>query len=983
WLDLITFGLGLVQSSIFFDLGMSLPFIFLLLSIVDLVFAVLYYIRYKEPLFSGAFIVSLITIIYLQQWIIPLDVVLYTSIILITTSLLFFITLKMKDYIPFIGAMILLPIMFLSPYILSKTFFLPIAILFLMFPFLEYYISNKISQDASRFNKNLIILSNLSSFLGIIPIGFAVFYTYISGEIFLVMLIFMISFLILLKLRYRETILCPLKDWSLISILIFFIAFFDTIGLNLLILTGLAGIQVFFASFIFFEYVKTQKEKIIQISEFLLLATITIISITKIDFIPKSSLIILPLLVLLISLYRGIRFDHSSIRLFVLGFSVLFIFNFFQQPIFDWVLMPVFLLIAIEGTLCIKKFHETREEPNFDQDISIFAVILEIDLLMLMLGTTTKTEMMYPAIMLVIIAAIITGVQFWKPLSEKFVWVNSTFIITFGLMTLWNEYDPNFTLVLSIATMLPLALEGVSFKTLDRQTNIENLMKSHNFNITLTAAGLTLIILFEELNPFIHSLLLLLGPLFWIIVSSQNKIDNTINTLVTLISPSFIFVFELIFHEALFTPITEEFYLYTTLLTISIPAFILQGQKMLRKEEFTSIKITPIVILSSCFGIILTYSTWVYELELEVVSVLYIIFLILLVISSFIITWEYESILLLVISFLPSILFPHDLDFPQFVTYILPIIPFCFNLGIALRRMKSSLVVKVQESLMVIYLIFFIIFYPLEILEYTVLLAAFLLISWQIIGLFNKRLDQSLLELINFLNTFLVLILLIFIDSYLPETTIIIGPYLLHLKSIFLLITGVIIALSIILTVLSLQVKSEEIKLPILLNGVFVAIFSSFMLFLVSLTIRFTELPFATIEFGLLIVASILFIISFFTSIKPLRIKPQILTGIFLSASLWLLITSFYFQNIEIIFLWLTFAPMSLALYAYKQEKSYLGVGITLYLISGIQLLESILISLQTGVTNWLAILGLIFLGVELVSIGFYTIFEKKSKTSI
>ncbi|MHA1994373.1 MAG: hypothetical protein ACW97Z_07525 [Candidatus Hodarchaeales archaeon] len=976
WVNLITFGLGLVETSVFYDLGGTLQLIFIVFSGIDFTIAFIYFVRYRNPLFSSTFVISIMTIIYLQQWIIPVEPAIYTAIILIATILLILITLITKDLIPSIGTMILVPMMLLSPYILSNTSIIAISILLGSFPLIDVYLSNRARKESLNFNKGLSVLSNVSCLFGIITLGFMVFYGYLPEESYLILLSTLILVLLLLKMRFKQALLFPFRDWTLILILIFFTAFFDMISIDLIILTGIAGILTLFVSYNFFEYTSTKRPNIIQFSEFLLLTALVIISITKIEFIPKSSFFIFPLLSLLILLYRGTDFDHSSIRLFVFGFISLFILSFLLHPSYDWISIPIFSLIALEGTLCVTIFHEMGENESFHIDLSIVTILLEIDLLVLMLGTTTALEMIYPVIMLIIVMLLICGIQVWKPLKENFVWVNSTYLITFGLMTYWNEFEPILTLIIVFMTLIPLVLEKITFKKIDVPAQLERANQSHNFNIALTAVGLTLVILFEELNPVSHAILLLLGPIVWIVVSIRNKIDNSTNLLLIVISPGIIYLFELIIHTTIFTPVTEVIYLYSTLIVIATPAILLQSIKFFKKGSLTENRVNPFIMMTVIYSVLITYSTWIYELDVETVSLLYLVLLVIIVISSFLITWQYESTLLVITTFLPSVMFSYDVDFPQLVLYILPIIPLCFNIGIAFKRMKSVLAVKLHETLMVIYLIFFILMYPVKILEYTIFLATLLLISWQILGTLNRKLDSSLLEITSFLNTILVLTLAMFIDSYLPETILVEGNIILNLNTIFLVLSCLIIALSTILGIIYWQVKQESVKLPILLSGSLVANFLSLLLVIVSLLLRTTDFTLDEIALGFLIISSSLLFLGLLTNFRFTRLNSEIISSVVIATSLWVLITSTFFHNIEVIFLWILFAPILVAHYLHKKEFSYLSVGIVFYTLTSMRLLEIILDSLQTGITNWLGILGLVLLGVELLSIGIYTVLE-------
>jgi len=283
---------------------------------------------------------------------------------------------------------------------------------------------------------------------------------------------------------------------------------------------------------------------------------------------------------------------------------------------------------------------------------------------------------------------------------------------------------------------------------------------------------------------------------------------------------------------------------------------------------------------------------------------------------------------------------------------------------------------------MVIYLIFFIIFYPIKFLEYTALLATLLLISWQLLGILNKKLDPHMLEWTNFLNSILVLVLIIFIESFIPETTVLVGNVVLNLNGIFLGIITAILGISILLIMIYSQIKREIIARPILVSGTLVSSFSALILTGVSLLIRTTDISFEILELGILVLASSLLMGNLVISILITRINTQIFAGITLATSAWVVIVSEYFPNIELIFLWITFAPVLLGFYFKTRDRNYIISGVVFYMITSIRLLAAILNSLQTGVTNWLAIIGLIFLGVELISIGMYKVQEKREPKS-
>jgi len=202
-------------------------------------------------------------------------------------------------------------------------------------------------------------------------------------------------------------------------------------------------------------------------------------------------------------------------------------------------------------------------------------------------------------------------------------------------------------------------------------------------------------------------------------------------------------------------------------------------------------------------------------------------------------------------------------------------------------------------------------------------------------------------------------------------------PSVLNLNTFFLVLSYIMIALSTILSVIYWQVKQESVTLPILLSGSLVANFSSLLVVIGSFFIRTTDLILSAIAFGYLIIFSCFLFLGLVTNFRFTGLNSGIISSVILATSSWVVISSTFFHNIELIFLWILFAPILVAHYLHKKEFIYLALGVIFYTLSSIRLLEMILDSLQTGITNWLGIIGLVLLGVELLSIGIYTILER------
>jgi hypothetical protein len=101
------------------------------------------------------------------------------------------------------------------------------------------------------------------------------------------------------------------------------------------------------------------------------------------------------------------------------------------------------------------------------------------------------------------------------------------------------------------------------------------------------------------------------------------------------------------------------------------------------------------------------------------------------------------------------------------------------------------------------------------------------------------------------------------------------------------------------------------------------------------------------------------------------------------STTVWVILSSLYFSNIELVFLWLFFGPLMILVFLAKQERTVLLVGTIFYLTAGLRLIEFTFTFLLSGIADWITILGLIIFGIELVSLGIYSSISGKKKNTI
>ncbi|MCK4848099.1 MAG: hypothetical protein KAT16_03665, partial [Candidatus Heimdallarchaeota archaeon] len=94
WVNLITFSLGLVEKSIFIDLGINFSLIFIILSAHSIIPSFLYFRRFKENTFSGILSINVVSVLYLFQWIAPVDPILYTVAVYFSVIIVVLIVLK-------------------------------------------------------------------------------------------------------------------------------------------------------------------------------------------------------------------------------------------------------------------------------------------------------------------------------------------------------------------------------------------------------------------------------------------------------------------------------------------------------------------------------------------------------------------------------------------------------------------------------------------------------------------------------------------------------------------------------------------------------------------------------------------------------------------------------------------------------------------------------------------------------------------------
>ena len=973
WINLITFSIGLVEVSVFFRIGQDLTTMFVFLSLVNFLVALLYFTRYKEPLFSSTFITTIMSIIYLLQWIIPIDTTVYTILIFLTTFGVVIISQQAKDMILFIGLTILLPLMFLSPYLLSNSIVIAIIILLVSFPYLGAILQKLVIKKREK--KDLIVksLGELCSTFGMLNVGFSVFYSHLPPILSIVILAIPVIGFLILKVIRPDFQRLPLRDGSTSLFLLFTLVFFDFIINDLLILFGVAFLLILYSTFTVFEYATIQQQNIQHYAEFLLLLSLLVVSLTNLLFIWKICLLIIPLLTLLILIQQKKTINHLVARGFVFGSEILILVAFLQAPAFDWLVIPIFSIIIIIGVSIIFIFYKENRKNEYSFDLAIFSLIFEATLLVMMLWTKSSIEMLYPAIILLTLASIITILQLRQKITPNFLWLNSTFIVCFGLMTYWNEFEVSWTVFAAFLLILPMIIEGFLAKGIENFSTTNTIVKSRNLNISLTAIGLALIILFEELDPISHAVLFFIIPIAWMVMFLYDERSfNSVSELLIIVFPGIIFTFEMLLKQEIFTPITDNMYLYLTLTAFSIPVIALQVEHFLLKRTKTTIN--PLIIGTALASLIIMVAFWTYELQPAENLMLVFGLVFALIISIFLIKWQYESILLLLVSFLPSTLYAGYIDFPStFAFHLIPIFPILFNFIMGLIYMKTDLSAKLHEFLMLVYFGFFILFNPIQLIEYTTALIALFYASWLFLGFIKRRINQSVLISTNLLNSAFVLVLMVFIDPLVSEFFIQEMGIELPLRTTLISLTLVMMALITLLHLVRWQLTEINTEFSFLMAFTLIFNSSAFMLSLVQFLIRTTEITLSTIVFGILAGFTILLIFSLISYIRINRVKTDISLASTYTTAVWVLLSSIFFTNVELVFLWFFFAPLLILVFLAKQEKFIVLLGIGFYFLAGLRLIELTLEFLLSGKAEWVTILGLIVFGIELVSLGIYS----------
>ncbi|MFX1283589.1 MAG: zinc ribbon domain-containing protein [Promethearchaeota archaeon] len=979
WTNLITFSLGLVEVSVFFQFGLNFTTMFVFLSLVNFLVSLLYFMRYREPLFSSTFITTIMSIIYLLQWIIPIDITSYTILIFLTTFGVIFVSQQTKDMILFIGLTILLPLMFLSPYLLSNSIVIAIIILLVSFPYLNAILQKFVIKEPEK--KDLIIksLGDLCSTFGTLNVGFSVFYGHLPPILSIVILAFPVIGFIILKVIRPNFQRLPLRDGSTSVFLLFTLVFFDFIIKDLLVLFGVAFLLILYSTFTIFEYASIQQQNLQHYAEFFLLLSLLVVSLTNLLFLWKICLLLIPLLTLLILITQKKAINHHVARGFVFGSEILILVAFLQTPAFDWPVIPIFTIIIIIGVSIIFIFYKENRKNEFSLDLAVFSLISEGTLLVMMLWTKSSIEMLYPAIILLALTSIITISQIRQKISPNFLWLNSTFIVCFGLMTYWNEFDIRWTVSVTFLLILPILIEGLLAKSTENLSAAETIVKNRNLNISLTAIGLALIILFEELDPISHAVLFLIIPIVWIAIYLFDKLNfNSVSELLIIVFPGIIFTLEMLLKQEIFTPITDNMYLYLTLITFSIPVIVLQVEHFLLRR--TKITINPLIIGTALASLIIMVAFWTYKFQPEENLMLVFGLIFALIISVFLIKWQYESILLLLVSFLPSTLYAGYIDFPStFAFHLIPIFPILFNLIMGLIYIRTDLSAKLHEFLMLIYFGIFILFNPIQMIEYTTALFTLFYTSWLFLGLIKRKISQVVFISTNLLNSIFVLVLMVFIDPLVSELFIQELGIDLPFKTTLISLTLVMMALVTLFHIISWQLTENTIEYSFLMAFTLIFNSSAFILSSVQFLIRTTEITLNTIVLCILSGFTILLILFLISYARIKRLKTDISLACTYTAAIWVLLSSIYFPNIELVFLWLFFAPLMILVFiSTRKRKEIVLLGIIFYFFVGLRLIEHILEFLLAGTTEWSTIFGLIIFGIELVSLGIYSSISAK-----
>ncbi|MHA2245975.1 MAG: zinc-ribbon domain-containing protein [Candidatus Hodarchaeales archaeon] len=982
WINLITFSIRLVETSLFYQIGLNFSSIFIFLSLVNFLISLLYFWRYHEPLFSISFIMVIMSIVYLLPWIIPIDPEDYTILIFLTTFGVVIVSRLVKDIIPFITLTVLLPLMFLSPHLLSNSVVIAIISLLISFPFIEAFLRRLVIKKPEKKDLMIKTLSELCSTFGMVNVSFSVFYGHLPPEFSIFILTIPVFGFLILKVMNSNFQRLPLRDWPTSVFLLFTLVFFDFIIKDLLILFGVAFLLVIYSTFTVFEYMTFKQQNLQHYAEFVLIASLVTVSMTNLFFIWKICLLAIPLLTLLTLIQQKKTINQQLARSFVFGSEILFLLTFLRSPEFDLLVIPIFFIMAVIGVFILFIFYEENNKIKYSLDLTIFSLIFEVTLLVIMLWTESS-ESLYPVFLLLVLVAVISIIQLRQKIAQNFLWLNSTFVVCFGLMTYWNDFDVRGTVLTTFLLILPILIEVLLSKDIENSSIENSIVKNRNLNISFSAIGLALIVFFEELDPISHSLLFLIFPISWMIIYLSDKgSSNSLTVLSIIVYPGIIFTFEMLLEQTIFTPISDNMYLYLTLLVLAIPAITLQAVHFLRKR--TEITINPFIIGTALTSLIIMVALWTYKFQLEELIVLVFGLTLAVIVSILLIKWQYESVLLLLVSFLPSTLYAGYIDFPSTLAiYLIPIFPILLNFLMALTHMKTDLSVQLHEFLMLIYFGLFILFNPMKMIEYTTALMALFSISWFFLVLIKRKINQKWLILTNLLNSAFVLILIVFIDPLISESFIKVLGMEIPLNTTLISLIIVIIAFVTILHLVKWQIAKISSEFSYLMALTLVFNSSSFVLSLIPLLIRSTEFEISYIVLGILAIFTILLISSLISYSRVSRLKPDISLACIYTTAVWVLLSSIYFSNIELIFLWIFFAPIFVMVFLTKQKKTIVFLGIVFYFMAGLRLIEHILEFVLSGNTEWATILGLIVFGIELVSLGIYQSISRKTTIQI
>ena len=977
WINLITFSLGLVQKSIFIDLGVSFPLIFIVLSLCNFIPSIVYFRRFKENIFSGILIINLVSVLYLLQWISPVDPILFTIAVYFLIILVILAVFLFKDPIPFIGLNFLLPIVFLSPYLLSNSVVIFVLLVLNVFPFIEILLRNYLNRERNLSN-SVQTIGQLISPLGIITTSFAVFYGYLEAYISLALFAVPVIGFIVLKSFKPVFKRSQSANFVLIIFLIFATVLLDLSIGNSPVVLGVAFLLTIQTLAVVLGVDQTKQQSVFSNLSLLIILSLIVISLTKIDFVWKIVLIIVPIVVLCYLLLRKLPVDHNHVQIIVFGVEAFFLVSFVRTPSMDWMILPISLVLALLGLTTLVFFHRNEPSQEYSRDITIFVMVFEAVLLVIMLWTQSSIEMLYPVMILIVFAGMVLLVEGLRSITSEFQWINASFLVCFGLMTFWNEFDEMIVLIVTFLLILPIMVDLFKSKGMDKSSSSTTTHKIFNLNISLSGIGLSLIIFFEELSPINHGLIYLIVVITWLgmYFSARNSLGNqSVLTILTL--PGIIFFFEMLLHETIFTPITEINYLYITSIILLLQIALLQFDKSFLKKETSAIIITPFVIGTAVFTLLSVIAFLIYDFTQLESYILIIGISIGIIVSTIFIEWQYESGLLILISSIPPLFYLTYLEALSYAFYLLPLMPIIVNFLIGFRYFKTSLSIRLQEFIIALYLILFVVLNPIQILVYSTALVSLYLVSWQILGLIKQKQHKATFILTNTVNAGLVLGLTLLLDP-LPQDLFVLEitvSLILALGCLIIVFTSV----STVLHLLYWQFKEIDRNFSVFMTITLIFDSSAVIMALIALLSRYTDLKLDDILVFILISTIVLVLLFVLVYTKGFIIKSQISAGCLYVTTIWLILSSAYSPNIETVFLWMFFAPILMIVFLAKRDKSIGIIGLILYLVAGMQLLTHTLDFILLGDTEWVTILGLIIYGIEMVTLGIYASMTRKN----